>query len=274
MKRRLLWGVLALPLLLGALFVGHAQVQSPQAGASPVVSAKVADFITPSPSQRAVVSVWPRPRVWLPPFQQVLDVNSVEINATINGGVAQTEVAQILAQRQRAGAGRLLPVPGARRRHAVRLRPVRRRQEDDRALLDKDEACQRRTKALSGASATRPCCAMSGATLRSPLYPVPPQPPARSPCATLRRCGPKAATRASMSTRLWAARWAGNRRAPRRARRPSRSRCRMTRRSPTFTRLARRQHPAHGRQDGDRHLGGQKRAGPGRLHPLLRHGAP
>jgi len=86
-SRRIL--TLALPLLVGAgaLYAArppmllHAQVRQE-------MRPRPRPPIWPEPP------VWRRPPVWLPPFQQMLAIDSVHIRTAIAGGVAQTEVEQ------------------------------------------------------------------------------------------------------------------------------------------------------------------------------------
>ncbi len=71
---------LLLPIGLGALYAAHAQTQ---------LHAQARQAIRPMPP------IWPSPPIiWQPPIQQLLTVDSVHIQATITGGVAQTEVTQ------------------------------------------------------------------------------------------------------------------------------------------------------------------------------------
>ena len=75
---------LLLPIGLGALYAAHAQTQ---------IHAQIRQAIRPMPP------IWPSPPIippiiWQPPIQQLLTVDSVHIQATITGGVAQTEVTQ------------------------------------------------------------------------------------------------------------------------------------------------------------------------------------
>lgn len=76
MKRLpLLWLAYAVPLLLGVFFIAHAQ--------------NGAGIVRPRPP-------WDeRPPIWLPPIQQILTVESVNVKTTITSGVAQTDVEQI-----------------------------------------------------------------------------------------------------------------------------------------------------------------------------------
>lgn len=84
-RTRLTLGML-LPLGIGALYAAHAQTQL---YAQSQIHAQVRQAIRPMPP------IWPSPPIiWQPPIQQLLTVDSVHIQATITGGVAQTEVTQ------------------------------------------------------------------------------------------------------------------------------------------------------------------------------------
>jgi len=78
---------LALPLLVGAGALYAARTQPPPAHAQLRQDRREIMPFPPLPP-------WTRPPVWLPPFQQMLTIDSVHIKATIAGGVAQTEVEQ------------------------------------------------------------------------------------------------------------------------------------------------------------------------------------
>ena len=80
--------LLALPLTLAVgIYVAHAQVAQ-----DPDIRRPVDPVMPPR------IMPWPGPRpfppVWLPPFQQMLTVDSVHVSAKIAGGIAQTEVTQ------------------------------------------------------------------------------------------------------------------------------------------------------------------------------------
>ena len=79
--------LLALPLTLalGKLYVVHAQVTQDPDIRRPI-----------DPGMPPHIMPWPHPMppIWLPPFQQMLTVDSVHVTAKIAGGVAQTEVTQ------------------------------------------------------------------------------------------------------------------------------------------------------------------------------------
>ncbi|MBV9851879.1 MAG: VWA domain-containing protein [Armatimonadetes bacterium] len=127
MKRPLLWFALALPLLLGALLFANAQVEARRVVRPPI-------GIEPP--------IWPRPPVWLPPIQQVLRVESVNVSATITDGVAQTDVEQIFrndSERPQEGVY-LFPVPEGATLSDFALYDGDKKMTA--RLLDKDEASQ------------------------------------------------------------------------------------------------------------------------------------
>jgi Ca-activated chloride channel family protein len=80
---------LALPLLVGAGALYAARTQPLPAHAQ---IRQTRQEIMPRPPLPP--PIWPSPPIWLPPFQQMLTIDSVHIKATIAGGVAQTEVEQ------------------------------------------------------------------------------------------------------------------------------------------------------------------------------------
>ena len=152
MKRRLLRGVFALPLLLGALFAGHAPVQS----------------------QQIIGPVWPRPPIWLPPIQQVLHVESVSVSATITDGVAQTDVEQIYRNdTERAQEGfYLFPLPEGATLTDFALYDGDRKMTA--RLLDKDEASRTYEGIVSHLRDPALLQYMARNTYEVRLYPVPP----------------------------------------------------------------------------------------------------
>ena len=156
MERHLLWGVLALPLLLGALFVGHAQVQS-----SPTI-------------QAAIGPVWPRPPIWLPPIQQVLHVESVSVSATITDGGAQTDVEQVYRNdTERAQEGiYLFPVPEGATLTDFALYDGDRKMTA--RLMDKDEASQTYENIVNHLRDPALLQYVGRNTYEVRLYPVPP----------------------------------------------------------------------------------------------------
>ena len=152
MKRRLFCGVLALPLLILALFGGRAPVRS----------------------QQVVGPIWPRAPIWLPPIQQVLHVESVSVNATITGGVAQTDVEQVYrndTERSQEGAY-LFPVPEGATLSDFALYDGERKMTA--RLLDKDEASRTYENIVSHLRDPALLQYVGRDTYEVRLYPVPP----------------------------------------------------------------------------------------------------